>query len=215
MPSNIDLYKHDSIFDAFQQVREDYNIPINKSQSTVTWFRDMVNNNMMSGGKSIPEIRQQIINDPSRVSNRFFLGKLYFFFYNDPIYKVTLPFYDTFPLFLLLHRQGSNVFGCNLHYLPPKTRLATFLELLQYTNQNKLTRGTRIILDYPSLIKTDKWDILKPTFRRYKINRIQGNLINIPAQDWPIAINLPVERFKKMGRTSIWNRIIREGKLKN
>lgn len=214
MPNKADFYKHDSVFDAFHKIREDYNIPSSKSVSSFNWFSRLVNDSM-EGGKSVSEIRQQIMDDPKRVSNRFFLGKLYFFFYNDPIYKATLPFYDTFPLFLLLHRQGSNVFGCNLHYLPPQTRLVKFLELLQYTNQNKLTAGTRIVLDYGRLINSDKWDLLRPTFRRYKINRIQGNLINIPAQDWPIAINLPVERFKKLGRKTIWNRTITEGLLKN
>lgn len=213
MPNRADLYSHDSVFDAFQQIRKDSNVSNNKSVSNFTWFKELVDNSM-EGGKSISEIRQQIISDPSRVSNRFFLGKLYFFFYNDPIYKSTLPFYDTFPLLLLLHRDGPNIFGCNLHYLPPRTRLSKFLEILQYTNQNKLTAGTRIVLDYAALKKSNKWDLLRPTFRKYKINKIQGNLINIPAQDWPIAINLPVERFKKMSKQGIWNRTIREGKLR-
>jgi hypothetical protein len=213
MPTKANLYKHDSIFDAFHKIREDANLPNSNTISNFEWFRRLVNRSM-DGGKTLDEIRQQIISDPKRVrDNRFFRGKLYFFFYNEPLYRDKLPFYDTFPLLLLLHRKGSNIFGCNLHYLPPRIRLSKFLELMQYTNQNKLSWRTNIVLDYDKLINSDTWDILRPTFRQYRLNRIQGNCINIPAQDWPIAINLPVERFKKMDRRTIWNRTIKEGLL--
>ena len=85
-----------------------------------------------------------------------------------------------------------------------------FLELMRYTNNGKLTKGTRIILPYEKMKRDKKWKIFKSCFRRYKINKIQGNLINISAPDWPIAINLPVERFKKRGKKRIWKQTIRE-----
>ena len=79
-----------------------------------------------------------------------------------------------------------------------------FMELQKYRQNN------RILLPYGTMKRDRKWKIFKSCFRRYKVGKIQGNLINISAEDWPIAINLPVERFKKQGKRAIWDNTIRE-----
>ena len=43
-------------------------------------------------------------------------GRLNFFFY-DPKYKKTLPYYDTFPLVLPIERIPGGFAGINFHYL--------------------------------------------------------------------------------------------------
>jgi hypothetical protein len=190
----------DSIFEAFHD-----NQKVNsqtKKQQTYDWFRNTINTALED--YDMNEIRNMIITDRNRVSNRLFVGKLYFFFYNDPIYKTTLPYYDTFPLFLLLRRKGKLMFGLNFHYLSPTRRIVEFLKMLRYTTNQRLDTTTRIELPYKEIKKSMNWRMLVPTLRQYRIDRIQGNIINIPAQDWPVAINLPVERFKKASRRSIW-----------
>ena len=201
------IFASSSIFDSFQQMK---NKKLGRDEN-YNWFKNVINQNVHS--ENYEQLRQQIITDPTRISNRFFLGKLYFFFYNQPEDRMTLPFYDTFPLLLLLRRTKNNMFGINLHYLPPKRRLSTFLQLLKYTTDNRLTKGTRIILPYGAMVRDKKWKILKSCFRQYKISKIQGNLINISAPDWPIAVNLPVERFKKQGKKFIWDHTLREEML--
>jgi len=189
----------DSIFDSFQKLRRDANVPLDSFE----WFRKTINENIRVS--KVQHLRDQIISDPTRNSKRrLFEGFLYFFFYNEPEYKTTLPFYDTFPLVLLLSREKSSFFGINFHYIPPKRRLFMFMQLQKYRQNN------RIMLPYSKMIKDKKWKIFKSCFRQYNIKRIQGNCINIPAEDWPIAINLPVERFKKVGKKAIWSNTLTE-----
>ena len=187
-----------SIFDSFRELREESGVPKNNFE----WFRRTFNSNIRSG--DMAQLRDQIISDPIRSRQRLFDGMLYFFFYNEPEYKTTLPFYDTFPLVLMLGRKKDTFFGVNFHYIPPRRRLSMFLQLQKWRTRN------RIILPYGTMKKDKRWKIFKSCFRRYKIGKIQGNLINIPAEDWPVAINLPVERFKKSGKRAIWDNTLRE-----
>ena len=189
-----------SVFESFQQLRKDANV----GKDNWNWFRNTINQNIKSS--DVNQIRDQVSSDPIRGRSRMFLGQMYFFFYNQPEYRATLPFYDTFPLVLLLSRDRDTFFGINFHYIPPKRRLQIFLLLQKYR------QGNRIVLPYGTMKRLAKWKIFKSCFRRYKIQKIQGKLINIPAEDWPIAINLPVERFKKQGKTAIWANTLREEK---
>lgn len=187
-----------SIFESFHKLRRDSGVGKNNWE----WFRQAINQNTKMA--EMNQIRDQIASDPTRGRSRLFLGQMYFFFYNQPEYRTTLPFYDTFPLVLLISREKDTFFGINFHYIPPKRRLKTFM-LLQKFRQNN-----RIVLPYGRMKSNKQWKIFKSCFRRYKVQKIQGKLINIPAEDWPIAINLPVERFKKQGKTAIWENTLRE-----
>ena len=99
-----------SIFESFQKLRKDSNIP----ENNFDWFRKTINGNIRSS--DMEQVRDQIISDPSRQRQRMFDGMLYFFFYNEPEYMTTLPFYDTFPLVLILSRHRDTFFGVNFHF---------------------------------------------------------------------------------------------------
>lgn len=202
------ILKYPSIFNSIQDIRKNSQLGKSHTAEYYDWFRKTINKTITKS--DYDQLRQKIVTDPYRQSNSLFLGKLYFFFYNQPDYRNTLPFYDTFPLLLLLRRTKNHIFGINLHYIPPKRRLVKFLELLKYTSNSQLTEGTRIILPYSKMKTDNNWKIFKSCFRQYKINKISGNLINISAPDWPIAVNLPVERFKKKGKREIWSQTIEE-----
>ena len=64
------------------------------------------------------------------------IGSMNMFFY-DPKTKDTLPFYDRFPLAIIVGPAEKGFYGLNLHYLPPILR-AKFLDaLLDITNNKK------------------------------------------------------------------------------
>ena len=187
-----------SIFDSFHNLRKDAGV----GKENWNWFRNTVNSSIRGVDRN--QLRNMIISDPIRGRSRLFVGQLYCFFYNQPEYRTTLPFYDTFPMVLMLSRDKDTFFGINFHYMPPKRRLQMFLLLQKYR------QGNKILLPYGTMKRVRTWKIFKSCFRRYKTSLISGNLINIPAEDWPIAINLPVERFKKSGKTAIWENTLRE-----
>ena len=55
-------------------------------------------------------------------------GRMYMYFY-DPKYKETLPYYDRFPLIILVDKVEGGFTGLNLHYLPPNLRAKFFDKL--------------------------------------------------------------------------------------
>jgi hypothetical protein len=87
--------------------------------------------------QKIAEIRRpmaiatQIAKEKSRQTVQFKLGRLYCFFY-DPKTKADLPYYDRFPMVLVLERYQDGFLGLNLHYLPYKYRVVFLSKLLKY-----------------------------------------------------------------------------------
>ena len=80
-----------------------------------------------------------------RKMTRVVKGKLFCFYY-DPKGKDDLPYYDRFPLILVLEKYNDGFLGLNLHYLPIRYRVAFLDKLLQYAkldDENNIDRLDR------------------------------------------------------------------------
>ena len=75
-----------------------------------------------------------------RKISRVVKGKLFCFYY-DPKGKADLPYYDRFPLVLVLEKYNDGFLGLNLHYLPIKYRVAFLDKLLQYARLDEIGRA--------------------------------------------------------------------------
>ena len=73
-----EILRGTSIFDTFQQIREDSEFGEENISKNYEWFRKTINRNIYS--EDYDQIRQQILTDPKRHASRFFLGNLYFFY---------------------------------------------------------------------------------------------------------------------------------------
>ena len=109
----------------------------------------------------------------------------------DPKHKLTLPYYDKFPLIMPLERAKGGFYGLNFHYLPFGARVAFLRQLSQYTTDKRYDKNTRYQL--PSL----SGDYYKKTVKHYLFNHVRTSFLNIPADEMAIAIFLPVARFMK------------------
>ena len=98
-----------SIFDSFQKLRRDAGV----RKNNWNWFKNIVNQSIKGVDRN--QMRDMIASDPVRGRTRLFDGQMYFFFYNQPEYHTTLPFYDTFPLILLLSRDKDTFFGIDVY----------------------------------------------------------------------------------------------------
>ena len=141
-------------------------------------------------GKRIPVNERQI-------------GKFYMFYYK-PMNVRRLPYYDKFPLVIPFHLENNQFLGLNLHYLPPNYRTILIERLYGYLNQRSLNENTRIRLTYELLKNTSKLRYAKPCIRRYDYKWMRSRIINIPPEEWNIAIHMPTERFKKQNKSMIW-----------
>jgi hypothetical protein len=124
------------------------------------------------------------------------IGKMFFYGYN-PKTKDTLPYYDIFPLILMVKGLDDGWHGLNLHYLPPKQREILILALMKNMSDTRLDDKTRIKMNYQMLSTVAKYRYFKPCFKRYLLSHTTSSVRPIPFEHWPKAILLPVAKFKK------------------
>lgn len=142
-------------------------------------------------------------------------GSLYFFLY-DPKGAKILPYYDQFPFVLVLKRDQGSLLGLNFHYLNYRLR-AMFFDLLYVfrdrdplastskVNQVDHDLAVRLRVTYDILSYTKKYRAFRPCIKRYLFSHFRTPLIQVGANEWPIALFLPVESFVGAPISTIWD----------
>ena len=121
-----------------------------------------------------------------------------------PKYWKTLPYYDTFPLTIVVGPAKGGFYGINLHYLPPKVR-AIFLDKLNDVASNqKFNATTRFKITYKLLMATKSYKYFKPCFKHYLTPNLGSSIMKVNAAEWNIAIFLQTASFKKAGTGKVW-----------
>ena len=130
-------------------------------------------------------------------------GDMVMYTYN-PKLKKTLPYYDAFPLTIVVGPAKDGFYGINLHYLPPKVR-AIFLDKLgDIVSNKKFNATTRFRITYNLLKATKNYKYFKPCFKHYLTKHIGSNVMKVNASEWNIAIFLQTAKFKKAGEGKVW-----------
>ena len=163
------------------------------------WFQDKIKGlkgevrNRFSSTNAAKFYREsEKIND-AVFKRRVSLGDLFCYYYN-PKYKDVLPYYDMFPMIMLLSAEKETFLGINFHYLRPKWR-AILLDRVTA----KIGGGL------PKWSKLRKIKQIAPTIKRYRFDHIMRKVVPIEENEQEIAIFLPTERFKKAGKTKVWS----------
>jgi hypothetical protein len=148
----------------------------------------------------------KILNDDSlEVRNKPLIGRMFMFLY-DPKYKETLPYYDRFPLILMVGPAKGGFYGLNLHYLPPRQRAVFFDRLMEYTNNKRLDETTRFRLSYDLLNSTAKLRAFAPCFKHYLNKHVTSKTVEILPKEWEIALFLPTDSFVGQRNNAIWQK---------
>jgi len=163
------------------------------------WFQDKIKGlkgevkNRFSSTNAAKFYREsEKIND-AVFKRRVSLGDLFCYYYN-PKYRKTLPYYDMFPMIMLLSAEKETFLGINFHYLRPKWR-AILLDRVTA----KIGGGI------PKWSKLRNIKQIAPTIKRYRFDHIMRKVIPIEEDEQEIAIFLPTERFKKAGKAKVWS----------
>jgi hypothetical protein len=158
-----------------------------KEQESVDW--------LIGRARSAAGYRNNIINNSDRSRSSTVIGKMYFFIY-DPKHKDKLPIYDKFPLVFPIERYPDGFLGLNLHYLNTNERSALLNRLTEYRTNNKYNETTKLRLSYDLLASTKSLNsLMRPCIKRYLFTQVRSNFIEITANEWSNAINLPVQNF--------------------
>ena len=167
---------------------------------SVDWFRNKVADLSISGMN-----RRALLRDKELILKKGepMVGRMGVFFY-DPKYKDTLPYYDRFPLVIIIGPAEGGFLGLNLHYLPPVLR-AKFLDgLLDMTNNKRYDESTRFRATYEMLKKSSKTKYFAPCVKHYLDKHMRSQFNTINPNDWETVAFLPIADFKKASDKRVW-----------
>lgn len=156
------------------------------SKDTSDWF--------IGKARTAAGYRRNIVSNSERGRSNAVTGRMYFFFY-DAKTKDKLPMWDKFPLVLPIERYGNGFLGLNLHYLDVGSRQALLGQLLKYKNNNKMNETTKLRLSYDLLQGTKASKLAEPCIKRYLFSQVRSQFIEVTADEWDKAIQLPVQQF--------------------
>lgn len=166
----------------------------------MSWFRNKIRKNISPSSVE----PQKFLKDDKLVRTQMPLpGRMYTFVY-DPKGKETLPYYDSFPMILMVGPSEGGFYGLNLHYLPPRIRARLMDRLLEHASNDKMDETTRIKLSYSMLSGVSKLRDFAPCFKHYLKGHIRSQIMQIPFPEWDIAIFLPTERFSGASKSEVW-----------
>ena len=150
--------------------------------------------------------RQELLQDDQvKLVNRQnpLIGSMNMFFY-DPKHKLTLPYYDRFPLAIIVKPAPGGFYGLNLHYLPNVLR-AKFLDaLLDITNNDKYDETTKFDVTLKLLQSSSKMKFFKPCLKHYLTRHVKSRLARVQAPEWEIATFLPTAQFEKANKSTVY-----------
>lgn len=141
--------------------------------------------------------------------NHFHNGGLYFFYY-DPKTKANLPYYDRFPLVLVLNIEADGFTGLNLHYLPIAYRVAFLDKLMDFAVVDKNKEIQRMSVTYDILNTSRRFKEFKPCFKKYLMSNVQSRILAVQPNEWDIAAFLPIQQFRKAPANKVWQESLQE-----
>ena len=131
------------------------------------------------------------------------VGMMYFFSY-DPKGRKTLPYYDKFPLTILLEFTQDGFLGLNLHYLPLDVRQKFFYgSLLNKASDGDFDDRTFFEISYEYLKRVRSAKAFRPCVKKYLTSNIRGKISHVPSDEWEMAIHLPIANWAKESESKI------------
>lgn len=169
------------------------------AMASLAWFRR--NAKRMFGATPEKLVRSEELKSVSRTLS----GQMYMYGY-DPKLKETLPYYDTFPLIIMVGPAKGGFYGINLHYLDLRRRAKLFDGLMtRRLKESPDGELARFLISYRNLSNAGgNVKFFVPCWKHYLTKKIGTNIVNVPSKYWESALFLPTERFQKKPKQRVW-----------
>jgi hypothetical protein len=166
--------------------------------ASLSWFRREVRR--MTGVTT----SKMVASDELEPVSKALKGRMYMYGY-DPKHKKTLPYYDTFPLIIMVGPAKGGFYGLNLHYLDLKRRALLFDALTDKLFKKGSTEEfDRFMLSFEKLQRGGNLRFFEPCWKHYLTSNIKTRIIKVPTKYWEPALFLPTDRFQGKTRTTVW-----------
>lgn len=153
------------------------------SKDSVDWFRKAIRKDRRPSFERVQE---------GLKSGRIQPGGMFIYEY-IPLSKERIPYYDQYPLVLVLEMTKNGWYGLNLHYLAPAVRAKVLAEFWSRSRSG---------LNIAKAIGRSQYG--KQALKRYVATQTRGTPKRVPKADWEIAISLPFEGFQKASAKTAW-----------
>jgi hypothetical protein len=168
------------------------------SKDSIAWLKEKI-----VEIKRPDKISAAIRGETFRKANQFKIGMMYCFFY-DPKTKDDLPYWDKFPVVLILEKYNDGFLGLNLHYLPVKFRMLFLAKLMRFAQLTAEDDIKRMRISYEILNSAKRYAEFRPMLKRYLFGRLRSKLLMVQPNEWDVASMLPLQQFKGARTNTVW-----------
>lgn len=168
------------------------------SRESVLWLQGK----MRTVGNPAKEAKM-ILGESHRKTSGVQKGQFYFYFYHAK-HEDTLPYWDRFPLTLVLEKYDDGFLGLNMHYLPVMYRAAFMDKLMDYAKYDRDGELERLKVTYSILEGAKRLKAFQPCLKRYLYGYMQSKPLLLETAEWETALFLPVERFQKARKDKVF-----------
>jgi hypothetical protein len=105
-----------------------------RTKESIKWFRERAED--MGKIKARGQLMKE---EELTLRSKSLNGQMLMYFY-DPKGKDELPYYDKFPLTVVVDKAPGGFYGLNLHYLPPILRAKLLDALMEITTNKNMTK---------------------------------------------------------------------------
>ena len=165
-----------SLFDTLQAGAQRAGVKA-RTDASRKWFQNKVKDLAMPARKTL------LKDDALTGTERVIAGNMYMYFY-DPKLKESLPYYDRFPLTIMVEPAKGGFYGLNLHYLPPVVR----------------AKALDAILGEGSLPAK----YLAPARKHYLTKHVRSRFALVDKPEWEIATFLPMADWNKASASTVY-----------
>jgi len=186
----------------FTQSLQGISNPAQVQSASQSWLREQLQN---FGSANNPQTLLRTSSDQkqNRLVTKLSVGRMYLFNY-DPKTKEELPYYDRFPLIFPFRKVDDGFYGINLHYLPHVLRARLMDSLYTLVNNTNNDDSTKLRLSYQILNSSSQFKYFKPCVKHYLNSHVRSRFLWVPAEHWKTALFLPLERFEKANKATVW-----------
>ena len=159
-----------------------------RTKQSIEWFRNKARE--MFRGRTVGNRNKIMQDDALDLRNKPITktpvpGDMYMYFY-DPKHRKTLPYYDAFPLTIMVEPTRDGFYGLNLHYLPPTLR-AKLLDVILGNDNAKIPQK-----------------YIAPAMKHYLFKHVKSRFALVDKPEWEIATFLPMADWNKASANSVY-----------
>ena len=161
-----------------------------QAKKSVAWFKKKV-------GDSARGFKKKAVLKP---------GRMYTFGYDAKL-KAILPYWDKFPLIVVLDVYKDGFLGLNFHYLSPIDRAKFFNKIMKFSTQKgepeDFTDKARFNISWDAVKNVKHADKM---IHKYLYGHVRTSLLEAPPNEWENVIFLPYQRFVGASAKSVWSK---------